>query len=109
MPCPSCGNKDVEEFIPLPDRYPGFDAIICLKCGMRGPADTWNFRVPSPQLVYACAAIVRLREAMHGLLMVSLPGDTSGQRHIDNAREVLEATKDWPISYPINASKKSET
>jgi hypothetical protein len=98
MPCPSCGSAEVEEFIPLPDKYPGFDAIICRKCGMRGPADTWNFRVPPPQLVYACAAIVRLREALHGLLMVSLPGDVSGQRHIDDAREALKATEDRPAS-----------
>lgn len=48
-PCPSCGpGTVVEEFHPLPEKYPSFPAVICRACGMRGPRDTWNRRTPGP-------------------------------------------------------------
>jgi len=109
MPCPSCGSHEVEEYIPMMADYPDFSAIRCIKCGMRGPVDAWNLRVPSPQLVDACAAVARLREVISGLLMVAPPSGLLGSAAIDNAIEALKATEKLPISYPINASTKSET
>ncbi len=50
LPCPSCGNERVEEFIPLPEKYQDFIAVICRRCGMRGPIAAWNRRRVSPQL-----------------------------------------------------------
>lgn len=42
LPCPSCGNDDVEDYIAL-----AVAAVICKRCGMRGPRSAWNTRAPA--------------------------------------------------------------
>lgn len=119
LPCPSCGNAAVEEFIPLPDKYPEYHAIICRKCGMRGPTAAWNVRHPpvvvkgpiafdvydvpprpDAELAEAREAIVKLRDGIRGLLMVSLPRDISGEQHVHNARKAMHETESLDSRIP---------
>jgi hypothetical protein len=95
-----------------------FDAVICRKCGMRGPLEAWNRRQPSTEVrgplaidVYgtppgptwdvhneALSQIGALRRALAGLVKVSWSRSVIVQRAVNHANEIIRSTRPNDLS-----------